>query len=276
MSNEIVPRQPGKLAVATPDYLKVDKPESIDNIKQYIRPPRIKILQDSTDSELKKSIGPAGTVALMPAEEVLNKIELHNGVPNEEATPPFFFTPIFFYVEFICMNPIQMKGTLPTIRSRSFDDTSEEARRSRDFNARVIPCPENEEYDLRFLECMNYVIMVDGQEEPCVYTFSKGEFKAGRRFAELIKARGKVELFANRFAAYTAFRTGKKGEWWGLDIANPNPDETSPWVAADSYEVFKTMYEDLKEGHSKALLQVDYDDGYEDSSSTVSETADTI
>jgi hypothetical protein len=274
MANELTTARNTKVAVPVPEHLQVENPESLDALKQYIRPNRVKIIQDQTDAEIKAATGPAGTVCLMPSQEVINPIVYTNNMPDEEATPPFFFTPIFLFTEFLCINPYKLKDTLPAIRSRSFDANSEEAQRARDFDNREMLCPENPDYKCTFVESLNFAVMINGQEELSVMSFQKGEFKTGLKFVQLIKARGKVEIFANIFAGHTALHSNKSDSWWGIDPANPHPDDSDPWVASEPYGIFQDMHADLKEKHANALIQVNYED--ERPTEAVSPEADTM
>lgn len=277
MSNELAKQHQVSGVPAAPDYAKVSDDHSIDELKQYVRPPRVKIIQSMSSDDLKEKFGVADTI-LVP-DNVLIMAAARDGKGNAQpgATEPFLFTPIFYFTEFCLWNPLELKNDLPPIRERSFDANSQVAARARDWNNKTMPCPENPSYECEFCEHMNFVIHIQGYPEPCVMTFSRGEFKAGVNFATLAKLRKQgagVPLYANIFAANLTYRQGKKGNWYGLDISNPTGDA---YVGEEAFHRYKAMHEEYAEYYQQSQIQVDYaDEPIDAESSAPSQAAESI
>jgi hypothetical protein len=256
--NELVQRNVNAGLPAVPDYLKVEDDHSLDGVKQYVRPPRIKVVQATSLPALKDAFGvgavvlvPDNTLVLAPMRDALGNIEYGT-------TPPFIFTPIFFFTEFCLWNPLQMKGKLPAIRERSFDQNSRLAQRARDFKNRDMPCPEDPEHNCTFCEHMNFIVHVPGQKDHCVLSFSRGEFAAGQRFAGLLKMRG-VPMYGNIFEAHIARRENNKGNWIGLDCVNPSGGE-SPFVGEEAFHAFQKLYNEYATLYKEKLIDVTYEE----------------
>lgn len=272
MSNELTKMQQNAGLPAVPDYLKVEGDKSLDTLKQYVRPPRIKVIQSMSDPILRESFGVGATVLVPDNILVMDVARDEKGNVVVGQTKPFIFTPVFFFTEFCLWNPLAMKGKLPAIRDRSFDQNSSLAARARDFKNRKMPCPESPEHDCVFCEHLNFIIHVHGFKEQAILTFSRGEFKAGQNFAALVKMRG-VPLYGNIFAANLAYRKNDKGNWFGLDISNPSGGE-SPYVGEDAFKAYARLYQEYAKLYEDKLIEVHYEDDPIDA--TVSEAADTM
>lgn len=272
MSDALVPKTAAGLP-AVPDYLKVEGDHSLDGIKQYVRPPRVKVIQGTSDEKLKQLFG-VGDVVLVPDNICVISADRDNkGNVVVGTTRPFIFTPLFFFNEFCLWNPIQTKGKLPAIRDRSNDPNSAIAARARDFKNREMPCPEDPKYNCVFCEHMNFIIHIAGQPEHCILSFLRGEFKAGQTFAALLKVRN-VPMYANIFEAHLAQRKNDKGEWFGLDISNPSGG-TSPFVGEEEFKAYKLCYEEYASLYKEDKIEVSYEDDPIDVQ-PVSEAADSI
>jgi hypothetical protein len=273
MSNDLTTTKNNLPAV--PDYLKVEGDTSIDDLKQYIRPNRVKVIQSMTDDELKNAFGLASVIVVPENLLIMSAAKDDKGNPNPGTTPPFLFTPIFHFTEFCSWNPLEAKGQLPAIYERSFDPTSLVARKARDFRARTEVHPDNPDWKLTHCEHINFIVMIQGLHEPCVLTFSRGEFKAGTSFAGIIKARYPVPLYGNVFAANLAYRQGKKGNWYGLDISNP-PGEESPFLGEETFQAYRLLYEEYKRLHGEQRIDINYEDEPIEVASAPSEAADSM
>ena len=257
MSNDLsVPNQKANLP-AVPDYMKVADDHSLDNLKQYVRPPRIKVVQSTSDEKLREIFG-IGSVILVPDNTLILE-PIRDGMGNIQygTTPGFLFTPIFCFTEFCLWNPIQTKGRLPAIRERSFDPNSRVAARARDFNNRTFPCPEEPAYNCVYCEHINFIVHIHGQKEQCIFTFSRGEFKAGTTLAGLAKMRA-VPLFGNIFSGRLAARKNAKGSWVGVDCTNP--DEGSPFVGEEAFQMYARLNKEYADLYNEKRIDVSYDD----------------
>jgi hypothetical protein len=229
--------------------------EGVENLGQYIIPPRIKFIQNQADEQYSE-FSPGDTV-LVPQKVLLI-----------EAGSPFFFTPLFFFTEYIRTNPIEVKGQQPFIIERTLDPHSELAKKARDPERRVEEYPDNPKWEINNVEVLNYLILIHGREDlagmPICLGFSKSEWMQGSRLAGLIKMR-RAPIYGCVFQAMVppAPRRNTKGSWYGADIGNPSEDSgVSPFVEDEAtFESFKAIHHELKEAHSKQEIQVDYTEG---------------
>lgn len=241
-----------------PAWMTEVEVEGVENLGQYIIPPRIKFIQNQADEQYSE-FSPGDTV-LVPQKVLLT-----------EAGTPFFFTPLFFFTEYIRTNPIEVKGQQPFIIERSLDPNSELAKKARDPERRVEEYPDNPKWEINNVEVLNFLILVHGRDDlaglPICLGFSKSEWMQGSRLAGLIKMR-RAPIYGCVFQAVvpTTPRRNPKGSWYGADIGNPSEDSgIAPFIEDEAtYESFKAIHHELKEAHSKQGIQVNYDDGGEE------------
>ena len=272
MSDEMV--KSGNNLPAVPDYLKVEGDTSTDGLKQYIRPNRVKVIQSMTDEKLKEAFG-VGSVILVPDNVAIREVVRDDkGNPSLGETRPFQFTPIYFFTEFCAWNPLESKGSLPAIRERTVDKNHPIAIKSRDFSRRKETHPDNPDWEIVYCEHLNFIVAIPGVEEPCVMTFSRGEFKTGVNFAGLIKLRRGIPLYANVFDAHIAQHKNKGGNtWFALDIENP---ETSPYVGEELFAVYKELNAQYSDLYMEEKIEVVYDEGPIDVQVAPSPAAETM
>lgn len=237
--------------MARPDYLaEIDRGEGLESLKQFVRPARIKIVQAMSASEIKRET-PEGCVIVMPNRELL--------VDQEQS---FRFTPVFFFVEYLSLNPLELSksGGKPMIRDRSFDPRSDVAIKARDMKMRYEPCPELPEKSIRHCEVMNFIILVHDvpmfEDVPLLLSFSRGSIGKGVNFAGLIQSR-KAPLYACTFEAGPSFIQNSKGDYWALEVRNPQSD---PWVAQLDFPKLQALHRELKAAHDQSAIVADYDD----------------
>lgn len=238
-----------------PAFMQQEQTTGMELVQRYIVPPRIKVVQPMRASDAYEEFDEGDTV-LTPQRTLL--------VPKGH---PFHFVPLLFYPEWLTLNPLQMKETLPMIRERTIDPTSVLARKSRDKNTWFEECPENKEFKLRNVESLVFLIEllgVQGMEGmPVAMTFSKGEHSAGSRFCALLKMRS-APIFGCVFEAVVPEKKRKnaKGQWYGIDVSNPSQEsEVAPFVqSADEYERFRSQHQSLFEQYREGLIHVDVDE----------------
>lgn len=261
MSNAIVTTQEQK---PLPQHLikaAGEKPLGLDIVRQYVRPPRLKIVQPQSEAELKKEF-PEGSVIMQPGKILVAEMPYDEATRRHgDAGMPFNFVPLFFYPEYFVFNPINLKQ-LATIRDRSTDPKSEIAGRARNPNMREMPCPEDAKEVVRFVEVLTYIVHVTTVELlwgiPVSMTFMRGEHKTGTKFSGDIMLR-KADIFANVFQANTAHRVKDRFNWYGYNINAPL--QGSQWVEnPEEFEFYKSLYQDLAAAHAANLLQTDFDD----------------
>ena len=244
-----------------PAYMGGEKVTGLEALKQFIVPPFIKIIQKQSGDELLKLFG-SGDVILSPMNAYITEMPRdEKGRPLDGAKASFKFVPIFFYPEWISWNPIELKGSEPSIRYRTVDSNDPVVTKCRNASLRSENHPSDPTGKLQIRHCehLNFLVMLWDHtlgREPAILSFSRGEWKAGSRFAGLIQMR-KAPLYGCVFEATVSMRHGQLGDWFGFDIANP--EEGSPWVDETFYPTVKSLHEEFAEYHRDARIQASYD-----------------
>ena len=266
--NAVTPTKSGVAAgaLSAPDFMSGAMTTGTELLKQYVRPPRIKVVQPAARKPFSELFRQGDLVA-MPMAQLFSA--------NEGAVlPAFAFVPLFFWPEWMTWNPIEMKGQLPAVRDRSFDPRSPIAVKSRDETRRSSEvCPESppdKKYYLKHLEHLNFMLMPLAPhpfaEMPICYSFASGEHKAGSSFSALITMR-KATMFGCQFEAYIRERENTKGRWFGIDVDNPRENSgVTPFVMEEerfrAYESLHLEYKKVYEDHA-LVVDLDEDDGVE-------------
>lgn len=245
------PQDNNPMSLSKPEFLRNAEPTGLELVRQYIVPPRLKMVQALSKAPLIDLYKP-GTLVAVPA---MIPVDEFNG-------PGFVFTPIFFWPEWIQTNPRELTH-LPFIRDRSLDSASSIAVKSRTPATREEACPEDRSKKLNNIEMLNFMVVITSSSpigsEPVLLSFSKGEHKAGTTFNSLIKMR-KAPIFGCQFIGRIAKRVNTEGNWFGVDVTNP-PADVSPWVADQAtFNEFGRMHTELKEAYESKLLLPDYDE----------------
>lgn len=241
----------------------------LENLKQYVVPPRLKIVQDQSGDQYKDFN--TGDIILVPQMIMI-----------AESGQPFYITPIFTYTEFCIWNPWILKGQIPIIRERSIDPKSDIARRSRNKETWFATCPEapqakqkDEKYQLRYCEHVNYICSLEAGHEmsgtPFVISFHHSGFFDAQKWASLITMRsnnGRIPIFAGVYEAKSVERSNNQGHWMGLDITNPSLEATQRgiplWVPDDRFQTFVNFFKSFKDLHDHGDLRAEYDDDIQD------------
>jgi hypothetical protein len=259
--------------LALPAFMAQDLGMGTEQVGQYIKPARLKVVQaqKSDDYEAFEE----GSVVLVPQRVLL--------VQRDD---PFWFVPLFFYMEWCTVNPLELKAQLKNmIRARSLDPASAIARKANDPERRNSErCPEDPtgKLCLRHKEYFNFVCRVIGHPElggmPAILSFSGGEWKTGSNFMSLLGMRGRAPIFSNVFQAMVPSkkRQNDKGKWYGIDVENPRGEEAPPPFVQDAseYQQLRDANLKIKQAHENQLLVVDqeeYESGGELESSEKSE-----
>ena len=241
-----------------PAFMQSAEVQGLDDLSQYIVPPRLKIVQKMSGSPFDELFS-VGEVVAVPQ---LMRIA---GLDDAKAGEMFFITPLFFFVEWCTLNPFQMKGSLPFIRERSDDPGSALASKSRSPATWQEPCPENAEYSIRHCEMLNFIVLLLGNTDfsgiPVVMSFSKAEHRSGTNFASLIKMR-RAPIYGGQYAVATAERPSAKGNWFGFNIVNPPGDcGVTPFVEDEErFNQLKAIHMELDAAARSSKIRVDYDD----------------
>lgn len=241
-----------------------EQPSGMEVLAGYVKPPRLKVIQKSADSALLGEFS-VGDLIAQPQNIIVAAIE-----KNEKGKPtgygsPFYFTPVFFFVEYCAWNPLELKGTLPAVRERTFDPNSALAAKCNNPKLWFEKCPELPEKSVRNVEHLNFIVSLVNNSEignvPMLMGFSRGNHRYGTNFAGLVKMR-KAPLYGCQFSGRVARRENTKGEWYGIDVSNPAGDSgVTPFIENPQiFEEFKKLHLEFAELHEKNLIRADYDE----------------
>lgn len=254
-----------------PDFVKADTSgaSGLTELRQIMLPSFLRVLQAQIQDEELAARYKSGDVVILPEKRGIYLMEdrIGTGGAIVPKSVPIAFTPIVYFKEWCCLNPISMRGQLPMIRERSSDPGSDLARRSRTPELRTAPCPEKGSEKLRFQEYLNFLVMLrieDAPILPVIMSFVSAEHVTGRRFANLIISRGpEAKLYAGVYEFTTGLRQNAQGKWYGFDIANHS---AAPWVTSDEYAIYREAHAQLAPKIQAGEVQPDYEAGTADGS----------
>jgi|SRR6185437_3017355 len=246
---------PTGLASQIPEHLRVAAGEGTEEVRKYLRPGRLKVMQSNRTSIF--SDFQEGSVIVTP----VNMLLAENDVP-------FHFIPLLFFSEWCTVNPFQMKDKLPMIRAQSFDPGSDIAIKSRDKDKRTEKCPENDKFMIKHKQYFNFVCWLALQEElsriPVLLTFSGGEYARGQRLCDMISMKSQqVPLWGQVYEGRVnpKKRTSEGGEWYGIDVSSPTVEGVSPFVMdPGEAQALQQAHRDLKAKHAERLLVTDHEE----------------
>lgn len=244
-----------------PAFMQNETDFGIGTMVEYIVPARLKIVQKQSGPPFDELYDP-GTVIMVPQMSVISE------VGDGRQGKPFFFVPVFFFAEWCQWNPLETKGTLPSIRSRTMNPNDPLVAKCRDSRLWHEQCPEMPDKMIRNVEHLNFLVVLINHAFsglPILISFSRASHRSGSNLAALIKMR-RAPIYGCQFMAQTGYRTNNKGQWYGLDALNPTEDSgVSPFVESEEqFNQFKELHNQLKEAHAKSQIRPDYDDTPED------------
>ena len=260
-----VPTNPNFLAA----YIEEDT--SLDALEEHVSVPRFKLIQPTTEAELKSTFG-EGSAIVRPGDTLVVKYE---GNKNMDAHTEFDFVPLFFFKEWATWR--DLKGSGPMILDRSFDPGSNIAVWSKNKKTRKVPYAGHEHLQdsdpsklyNSHVEHIRFLGTVYGDHPlagtPVVLSFERGEWSQGQNFIDAIGLRrikindeyAKMPLWSQVWRMKTVYHNPEADKkWFGFSFeAAPqsviNPDE------ADAMKGLHTKFRDL---HKKSLLTVQDDE----------------
>lgn len=227
----------------------------VDNLAQFIVPPRLKIVQPT--SKLVDDFT-MGDVLLMPQKMRVTGLQLDEKKRLGKNSDSILFTPLFFFAEYCVWNPLEDKSQM--IIESTYDQTSEIAQRARDYKRRREPHPTLEGKYITYREHLNFIVLMhlEGFNVlPCLMSFAGAEHRSGTNFAAMIKMR-MAPMYACQFTFKVASRENDRGRWYGLDIENPT-EQLGGFVNEQMFSVTKKFYADLKAAHEARNIRVEHD-----------------
>lgn len=239
--------------------LAVPKDElGTDLMKQYVSPPRLKIVQAMTASELKDQFGESAV--LCEGAQVTPPINFKGGETESE---PIQIVPLFFYPEFIYQSPM---GVAPFIRERSTDPNSKVALKCRgQFDKRKVTSEEDPTKFNTYFECLNFVCQIihpHGFDTPVLITFKGASFAEGRNWCKLAAMPKHVPLYAQIFELTAHREKNEKGQWYQFGVrASIDPETSMISMIRDQawFEYLRSVHVEMRNAHAEGLLQATYE-----------------
>lgn len=255
--NRIAKRNDGG-PLEVPDFMVEAEHTGLEELDQFILPARIKIIQPQSGPPYDDLFQNGEVIVAPQMTKVAGMVEAKIGAP-------FFFAPLFFFPEWCLWNPYELKASLPAIRERTTDPSDPLVAKAQDPRLWHEPCPENKEFKCRYVEHLNFIVVLLGDHEladtPLILSFSRGEHRTGSNFCALLKMR-KAAIYGCQFQASTGFRLNAKGNWFGLDVTNPSGDsDVTPFCPDQKrFEALQAIHLELKKAHSQSKIKVVYDE----------------
>lgn len=218
--------------IERPSYLANTPAYDLSAFREYSRPSRIIVVQAMSGPPIKPPFK-EGDIIITPQMIKIGDIET-----------PFSFTPIYFFADFLCMNPVEVRGQVPFIRERSLDPNSTVAKKARAFIKE--PYPENKAYQIKYVQNLNFCVIVHSEdipETPIAMSFNRGTFKVGQSMNGLILDRKGAPPYVLRLRGITRMTPGKPPNVFpALDIKN----DTDPWVTEEQAKRFEGYHDTVK------------------------------
>jgi hypothetical protein len=249
--SEIVKVGPTEVPAWLAPHMEQD--ESLAALQEYRVLGRLGLIQQMSDAELKDQHG-EGSMVMYPMNVTLSALK-GDGIQ---------ITPMFFWTEYVKYSDRNDKAS-PNIMERSFDATSEVARRAKNKEdrseiyegARKGSAP----FMYQWVEVLNFAVTIrtgDYAGEQVGLQFQKGEFFNGKNFCTGIVQR-RIPLWSQVWNLNCSLRPPNADDnaWYGFDFnfaGTIDPDEAPVALA---------MHEELKKLHGGAKLGVTEDDAVE-------------
>lgn len=249
-----------------PDYLAqyVEQDTSLDALKEHRVVPRFKIIQATTDDELKKNFG-EGSIIVRPGDALICKY-------GEEPSS-FQFVPLFFFLEWAKWR--SLKGTGPMILDRTHDKSHEIAVKSRSVETRKELYPGQENFEdadklySAYVEHIRFIGVIYGSHPlvgiPVTLSFERGEWGQGKNFISAVSLRR--QIVNNESIPVPLW-----AQVWNLSSIYHKPDATRKWygfkfeaaepaiIQSDEAEAMKALHSEFAELFKKQRLMVQDDE----------------
>lgn len=256
---------PSELTVVGKDRMDflaqyTEKDTSLDLMEEYKILPRIKVIQQMSNEDLKDQFG-EGSLIITPGGVRLCK----------KKDEQFAFVPLFFFPEWCLWSDRRDKGN-PMIQERTFEKSHEIALRSADPERRFEIYqggPDLQPFKKRYVAHLNFVGMIYGDHPAsgatCTLSFSRGEYGKGKAFISAAKLRRigtkQAPLWSQVWLLSSNLRERGDKKWYGIDYSCPQ----DPLVLKEEMEGFFGMHTLLKSEYEKKILIVNREDEGADS-----------
>lgn len=251
-----------------PDYMQGIAAEDygLDLMKEYVRPPMLKIVQSMSPDALKDAFG-EGAVIMSPSNICLLQ------KPSTSPTP-LRLVPLFMWPEAIAWNPrghnlpmfAMDKSNRPM---RTTDVQSDLMRRARSMDKKLTEwqaegAPVGEM--VRLQEHLNFIVMVEGVPElegiPVLLSFSRMQHKHGRSWInDIVTRRMPICSMYWHLNINPTKAKNAKGSWWDWQI-KPETLESGliSVVPAEWFAYYAELAKQFKKDWQDGLIQPDYDE----------------
>lgn len=278
--NELSAAPPGELSVSEmPDFLRPADGAGttmvgMETAGQYIRPPRVKVIQKAALPPYS-DLFHTGDVVVVDGSGEMNRIAEINknaaGKPGDLGAP-LYATPVFFYPEWAKCNPMSLRGKEPFIIERSLDPASRLAALAQNPKTWFEPLPGatgplDPKNAIRNIEILNFVVYFHGlagfEDRLVCIPYAKGGHRAGTAFIEKLNKRKTSHMCGNVFELKSTYQPDKgKGDWYNLECYQPSENAPFKPFIADPV-LFQRLCDEhakLKEAHKRRLIVVDLED----------------
>lgn len=221
---------------ANPNFLDAytEEDTSLDALKEHRTVPRFKIIQPTTEEELKNTFG-VGSAIVRPGDALICK---HSGNTNMQALESFDFVPLFFFVEWNKWR--DLKGTGDMVLDKSFDPSSDVAVRSKNKDTRkeaylgqeaMADNDANKMY-YQYVEHLRFVGIIYGEHPlagtPVTLSFERGEWGQGKNFISAVSLRRR-QTTDEETGAKVAKPIPLWSQVWRMKTVYHNPDALRKW-----------------------------------------------
>ena len=242
-----------------PNFLDAytEEDTSLDALKEHRTVPRFKVIQPTTEEELKNTFG-VGSAIVRPGDTLICK---HSGNTTMQALESFDFVPLFFFVEWNKWR--DLKGTGDMVLDKSFDPSSDVAVRSKNKDTRKEAYPGQEamadndanKMYYQYVEHLRFIGTIYGDHPlagtPVTLSFERGEWGQGKNFISAVSLRRRQTTDAE---------TGEKiakpiplwSQVWRMKTVYHNPDALRKWYGF-SFEA-ATPNSVIKESEAAAMF----------------------
>jgi hypothetical protein len=242
----------------------IEEDTSLNTLIEQRTVPCFKIIQPTTDADLKKNFG-EGTVIVRPGDTMICKYDVE---PKS-----FDFVPLFFFMEWRKWR--DLKGSGPMVLDRTHDATHEIARKSKNAETRKELYQGHEAladadrlYNT-YVEHLRFVGIIYGDHPlvgtPVTLSFERGEWGQGKNFISAVSMRrqkiteGDVErsiqvpLWAQVWRLSVAYHApDQTRKWYGFSFAAPEQSIVKPEEA----EKMQALHKEFSELFNKQRLMV--------------------
>lgn len=256
-STEIVTQIAGSVP-AVPDFMQ-SKSTGLEEMKQFIRPPRLKVVQKSSDDRYLDVFNP-GDVIIVPQMMLLSPM----GDDKEGA--PFHIVPIFTFAEWCTWTPLALRGQVPGVIYRTQDVNDPIVVKAQNPKTRFETINyDGQDIECRHVEHINFLFVLVGEHElagtPMAMSFSRGEHGSGASALSLLSLR-QAPIYGCNIECTCRYRKNDKGTWYGLDLSNPSEDSgVEPFVQDKAnFESLEKAHTEMKKAHANAIIDIEHDD----------------